>query len=908
MASADPNASRLAGWRVALRIARRDALRSRGRSALVIVMIGLPVMLSTAVAVLASTNSLSEAEQLPRRLGTAQAELRDNGRAPVVQDALAANVQTPDQLGGRPPAAEQPAPKPWTAAELSRLTGGEVVTVSSSSTTVVVPTGRAGTNMLQTDADLRLLAGKVDLLSGRPPKKPDEVLVDRSLRDRGLKPGAALRLGPDAVPATVVGVARFPESSGSATVLVRPGLLDASLAGSDQFLLIRPTALGWDEVLRLNRSGVSVYSRAVVLDPPPADTIDPRLGQTFSSNGYVQGRAVPIIVISSVMIEVVLLAGPAFAVGVRRQQRQLALLAATGADRAQVRRSVLAGGLVLGAGASVAGALLGLGLALAVIRLTGRYYNDAIFGPLDIRWPAVAGAVGLGTLAALLAALVPARQAAKLDVVAALTGRRAEARASRGWPVAGAVLAGLGALITLTLGTRPGGETRVAFGTIIAVVGLVALMPLLVGLVGRTATRLPVPLRIAVRDGARHRSRTAPAVAAVMGVVAGVTALAIGGASDSLQNRTEYTPQLAMGTTALSFSAGASVEGITGAAERVLPNTRWLTAGSLGTVPDGFSSGSPTIAMVPQGCTPDRVIRPLAETDQPCQSWQVDPSLVTPSASYSIGSGKVAPLETLPALRFALTADQRALLGRGGVLVSNPRLVRPDGTADLIVWKDDGGTAVPPLTFRKTVPAGYLAPPDQYGQPFAYGLVTTPETASRLGLPWTPDQLVLTGDARVSPQQENDLGDAVRVVDDSASAYTERGFRDPLGIPFLILAVAAGIAVLVGTLTATGLALADARPDLATLAAVGASPRSRRVMAGAHALVIGLLGTLTGTALGFLPGIAVTFPLTSGPAGSGPYLAVPWTLLLAVALAVPVLGAVVAALSHRTRQPLTRRV
>ena len=52
MASADPTAARFAGWRVALRVARRDALRSRGRSALVIVMIGLPVLLSTAIAVL----------------------------------------------------------------------------------------------------------------------------------------------------------------------------------------------------------------------------------------------------------------------------------------------------------------------------------------------------------------------------------------------------------------------------------------------------------------------------------------------------------------------------------------------------------------------------------------------------------------------------------------------------------------------------------------------------------------------------------------------------------------------------------------------------------------------------------------------------------------------------------------
>ena len=38
----------LPGWRAAFRIARRDALRSKGRSALVVAMIALPVLGVTA--------------------------------------------------------------------------------------------------------------------------------------------------------------------------------------------------------------------------------------------------------------------------------------------------------------------------------------------------------------------------------------------------------------------------------------------------------------------------------------------------------------------------------------------------------------------------------------------------------------------------------------------------------------------------------------------------------------------------------------------------------------------------------------------------------------------------------------------------------------------------------------------
>ena len=37
----------LAGWRVAIRIARRDARRYKWRSALIVAMVGLPVLLLT---------------------------------------------------------------------------------------------------------------------------------------------------------------------------------------------------------------------------------------------------------------------------------------------------------------------------------------------------------------------------------------------------------------------------------------------------------------------------------------------------------------------------------------------------------------------------------------------------------------------------------------------------------------------------------------------------------------------------------------------------------------------------------------------------------------------------------------------------------------------------------------------
>ena len=111
-----------------------------------------------------------------------------------------------------------------------------------------------------------------------------------------------------------------------------------------------------------------------------------------------------------------------------------------------------------------------------------------------------------------------------------------------------------------------------------------------------------------------------------------------------------------------------------------------------------------------------------------------------------------------------------------------------------------------------------------------------------------------------------------------------------------------------GTLTATFLALSDARPDLATLAAVGAAPRTRRRVAAAYALVIGFVGAILGAAVGFIPGIAISRPLTSYTGNGGPYLSVPWMLIAVIVIALPLLTAAVVGLTARSRLPLVARL
>ncbi|MEP6463184.1 MAG: FtsX-like permease family protein [Frankiaceae bacterium] len=111
---------------------------------------------------------------------------------------------------------------------------------------------------------------------------------------------------------------------------------------------------------------------------------------------------------------------------------------------------------------------------------------------------------------------------------------------------------------------------------------------------------------------------------------------------------------------------------------------------------------------------------------------------------------------------------------------------------------------------------------------------------------------------------------------------------------------------------ATGLAAADGRPDLATLAAVGAGPWVRRRLAMAQAATVAVLGTVLGVVAGFVPGTASVRTRTVGGEGSeaSRHMAVvmPWQTLAIVAVGVPLLAILTTGLLTRSRLPLVRRI
>lgn len=858
--------SGLTSWRLALRLARREALRARGRSVLVLVMIALPVLGVTAADVLIQTQDVSSVEGLERRLGSAAAQV-------VVPAEGRAMLQAFDPYDGSTSNGRKQDPP--TAAEVSAALGGARL-IPEITGGVDFRTDKGIGWAESTEVDLRdpIAAGLADLTSGRLPDDAGEVVVNQALLDKGYAVGDRLeRSGKDSPWPVIVGVAEspairdYPFAAGPVGSL---GLEAPAYAASPTWLA-GGGPISWDSVKELNAMGATVLSRAVIEDPPPASEVPEEIRSWSSGTDDAFIAAVALVVVMA-LLEVVLLAGPAFAVSARRQSRSLALMAASGGTPAQSRRVVLAGGVVLGGGAAVAGVGLGIGVGWLLVPVVQRW-SSTWFGPFDVPWLHLLGIAAFGLASAVLAAVVPAWIASRQDVVAVLAGRRADRPPSVRSPIAGLVLLGA-AVAVAALGATSGdaGALLIAGAAILAVLGMIFIVPVVVVAVARLAGRLPLSPRYAARDAARHRTRTVPAVAAVAATVAGVVALGIGVTSDEAENRGTYTPTLAMGQAAVTAYdlRPAKWDELEDAVRREVPGAEVV----------------PVIGAVERG----RRIGVAAPSHR---------GGLLESMTVNFGSS-ILVAGSLPSVVPGVSASDRAraddVLARGGVVAfADDRI-------------DDETAVVRRGHVRVTVPGAYLRFTAGAYPPLA--AILSPAVAERLGAQTMTGALAVTG-ADISTSQEENVSEAVSAVSPNAGFYVERGYQSDQEtvIVQLVLAGLGAVLMLGGTLTATFLALSDARPDLATLAAVGASPRRRRGVAASYALVVGLVGALLGAAVGFIPGLAITVPLTA-PAYSdtGPFLDVPWLLIGGLVLGLPLLTAAIVGLSARSRLPLVSRL
>ena len=258
--------SPLGAWRLPLRIARRDALRHRGRSVLVLVMIALPVLAVTAADVLMQTSTVSGVESIDRRMGASEA---------LVTTSLGSGrvAQQPDPYDFALSGGSGELPLPTAERVAGVLGGARLLELRHGETEVRTDKGAVSAELTEVDLADPLTAGLFDLVSGRLPEDAGEVVVNEFLAGKGFAVGETLdRPGTGQVDPIIVGIA---ESTTTRDSPIAAGPLGAFGLETDdgQQWLVDGGPVSWSQVRELNDLGATVASRAVITDPPPQSRV-----------------------------------------------------------------------------------------------------------------------------------------------------------------------------------------------------------------------------------------------------------------------------------------------------------------------------------------------------------------------------------------------------------------------------------------------------------------------------------------------------------------------------------------------------------------------------------------------------------------------------------------------------------
>ena len=947
----------LHSWRAAVRIARRDAWRAKGRSSLVLAMIALPILGVSAADLTIRSSELSVSEQLERSIGTADAVFRDPdfGGVPILQSPDGDNVYPADVKDG--------AAWPSGSTDLTKVipAGARWITDTQGAAKLTTVHGLLQTDVREMKADDPIARGITTLVDGHYPRKADEVIATSAfLEQSGLSIGSTVSARNFDRPYRIVGSYELPDSLKSAQITALPGAFltpygkavekAGSLAPgtSVSYLVQHAGGFTWNSVKEINTKGVTVVSRTVRLDPP-ADSEVPLYQRDdwgdFESSAGADALLLATLatVVGLAMLEICLLAGPAFAVGARRSRRQLGLVGANGGSRSHIRAIVLSGGLVIGVAAAVVGTVLAVVLTLVLQPFLEEFMGQR-FGSFDVRPLELLGIALLAVLTGLLAAIVPAVTASRQTVLASLTGRRGVRSTSKVLPVLGLVALLVGAAIALYGSVITDQFIIVAGGSALAELGVVAMTPAIVGLFGRAGRWLPLSPRLALRDAVRNRGRTAPAVAAVLAAVAGTVAVATYTSSSDAQYRAEYSASLPHG--AVSFfpmeDGGRDVPAVADAVQRYLSvDTRadvsrvavgkpgcpaWGGDASCGLYEVMVPPANVCPMWVPttDGSDPSEKFTPeqrrtLLREDWRCKQGDGGGSV------YVDGGLLVGDARLLKVLGITDPAAEQALADGRAFAFSKPLLAK-DGTVGIkqitdTKAADEASADNKPAPGKVSSIPAHLVTGDQ--KTYGLQLLMTPATAKAAGLTTVPLGAYFSTDSLPGTEQRQKLDAELAKIGAGVDLTIEEGYVSDDSIFLLALTVFAGLVTIGAAGIATGLAQADAEADLKTLAAVGAPPRVRRTLSGFQCGVVAAMGVVLGSLAGLLPAMGLRLTeerqqlrfheqtIAEGWGGdlTPPYvpIVVPWETLAALLVAVPLGAALLAALVTRSKGAVARR-
>lgn len=347
------------------------------------------------------------------------------------------------------------------------------------------------------------------LRDGRYPASAGEVAVtDRVAQVFAVGVGDVLSI--DGRERTVVGLVENPEALG------------------DEFALVAPAAADVPQ---------SVTVLAGTFDgtgdgPGPSGAF---AVQERGTTEKTTAAALALVLATVVLLLVCLVAAAGFAVVAHRRLRQLGMLAAIGATTRHLRLVVLANGAVVGVIAAVAGTALALVGWVAIAPRLEAPAGHRI-DRFDVPWWLIVAGMTMAVVTAIAAAWWPARAVARIPITLALSARPPHPKPAHRSALAAGVLLALG-FACVTAGINVANDEvnplLLIGGTAAVVAGILFLSPLAISALAAGAAPLPVAVRLALRDLARHQARSGAALAAIsLGLGLAVATVGIASASE----------------------------------------------------------------------------------------------------------------------------------------------------------------------------------------------------------------------------------------------------------------------------------------------------------------------------------------------------------------------------------------
>jgi len=933
------------------RIAARDVRRGRARYLLAVLVIAVAAGAGACVDSLVRSVEPTSERYAHWSLGTqASARVEWYGSGPAQQTPRA------DLAVG----AGEDAPLSVVAERLSGFLPSGSTRVALRKAPVAIRSGSSLTDgILAAEGPVTdpLLTGLVEPWRGVLPNAPGEVSLSRHLAERlKVTVGDVVQASADPtapfIPVRVVGVHQnnplaYEIVFADGTLLAAPV---SALAGPRTVWWIGGAGVTWDDVLAGNQAGFVTLSRTVVLDPPPDAQVpiyQSGAGGTAEIDATVRAAAV---LVGGTLI--VLLISPVFAIGARRSRRDYAMLRAQGAPGKTIRQIMMRSSGLVGAGATIVGATAGL-LAASVIVASTTAAGGLAFPDLVVSWPDMLGLVVCGTVVASASAWGPARRAARDDPVTALRGDSPEPAGSRRRRPAVMLALLAGAVLAAAVAAVTGANVWLVPGGVLGALAIVLAPRLLLPLLGRLATRLPVDARIAVRDATRRADRTSPAVTGVAAALAFALVVLIMVATAYTSRAAAWAPRAAPGTIMVFDGAymaqagqdpsGSSTRG-TGASGAPV----FTTAAERRRLHDVISEfvGPTTVVDVRMlSLAGDQFPRILIDPAAPCPAWADQTESYNRNTGRPAGTGYPASAASQNCWIDKHLSDDNsqpswATDDGGDIVVDDGTLVRalglpgaqeaanalaagqvvltrsldrwPDGTAHLGVMHTDeqamaewgklfdeaGGQPVyenPPDPIENATlvaDAVVVDWPSAQWRAFIPPSLLTRAPLDRNAPTVETVGLIATGSGLMDQQRLDELRDRLSLLGVSAVDQA-RGYRsDDLTLLVTVGTLVAALVAFAVTWGTSRLAVTDMGPDLRVLGDVGAAPRSRRRIATVLTVTVGLLGTLAGTLAGLLLGVATVAPWASDAFGrDGSALSVPWSSVAIIALGVPVVTA-----------------